>query len=93
MIPEAREYGQLGFVPAGAYRNREFRAGMTEFGPSVDRLTQDILFDPQTSGGLLICVPEDVSESLVRNLKSDGVPDAIIIGEVMITGEEKIFVE
>ena len=93
MIPEAREYGQMGFVPAGAYGNREFRAGMIEFGPSVDRLTQDILFDPQTSGGLLICVPEDVSESLVGNLKNDGVPEATIIGEVMFTGEEKIFVE
>ena len=93
MIPEAREYGQMGFVPAGAYRNREFREGMVEFGRSVDRLTQDILFDPQTSGGLLIAVSRDVSESLVRELKSDGVPEAVIIGEVMSTPEEKIFVQ
>ena len=93
MIPEAREYGQMGFVPAGAYRNREFREGMVEFGRSVDRLTQDILFDPQTSGGLLISVSRDVSEALVRELKSDGVPEAVIIGEVMSTPEEKIFVQ
>ena len=93
MIPEAREYGQMGFVPAGAYRNREFREGMVEFGRSVDRLTQDILFDPQTSGGLLISVSRDVSESLVRELKSDGVPEAVIIGEVMSAPEEKIFVQ
>ena len=93
MIPEAREYGQMGFVPAGAYRNREFREGMVEFGRSVDRLTQDILFDPQTSGGLLIAVSRDVSESLVRELKSDGVPEAVIIGEVMSAPEEKIFVQ
>lgn len=93
MIPEAREYGQMGFVPAGAYRNREFREGMVEFGLSVDRLTQDILFDPQTSGGLLISVSRDVSESLVRELRSDGVPEAVIIGEVMNIPEEKIIVE
>ena len=93
MIPEAREYGQMGFVPAGAYRNREFREGMVEFGRSVDRLTQDILFDPQTSGGLLISVSRDVSEALVRELKSDCVPEAVIIGEVMSTPEEKIFVQ
>ena len=93
MIPEAREYGQMGFVPAGAYRNREFREGMVEFGRSVDRLTQDILFDPQTSGGLLISVSRDVSEALVRELNSDGVPEAVIIGEVMSTPEEKIFVQ
>jgi selenide,water dikinase len=93
MIPEAREYGQMGFVPAGAYRNREFREGMVEFGLSVDRPTQDIMFDPQTSGGLLISVSRDVSESLVRELKSDGVPEAVIIGEVTSTSEEKIFVQ
>ena len=93
VMPEAREYGQMGFVPAGAYRNREFRADMTEFAISVDRLTQDILFDPQTSGGLLICVPEEASESLVRNLKSGGVPEAVIIGDVMSGPEEKIFIE
>jgi len=93
MIPEAREYGQMGFVPAGTYRNREFREGMVEFGLSVDRLIQDILFDPQTSGGLLISVSRDVSESLVRELNSDGVPEAVIIGEVMNIPEEKIIVE
>ena len=41
-------------MPAGVYNNRKFRESTTEFDPSVDRLTQDVLFDPQTSGGLLI---------------------------------------
>ena len=93
VIPETLEYGQMGFVPAGAYRNREFRACMTEFAFTVDRLMQDILFDPQTSGGLLICVPEDVSASLVLNLKNEGVEAAVIIGEVVSGSEEKIFVK
>ena len=56
IIPEALEYARIGLVPAGAYNNREFRESITEFGPSVDRFTQDVFFDPQTSGGLLICV-------------------------------------
>ncbi len=93
VIPEALEYGRMGLVPAGAYRNQEFRAYMTEFALSVDQVMQNILFDPQTSGGLLICVPEDVSESLVLNLKNEGVEEAVIIGEVMSTSEEKIFVK
>ena len=93
VIPETLEYCQMGFVPAGAYRNREFRACMTEFAFTVDRLMQDILFDPQTSGGLLICVPEDVSASLVLNLKNEGVEAAVIIGEVVSGSEEKIFVK
>ncbi len=92
-IPEAKEYAQMGFIPAGAYRNREFRACMTEFGPAVDRFLQDLLFDPQTSGGLLICVSERDSTELLKELKSGGVPDAVIIGEVLSDCEEKLFIE
>ena len=91
-IPEAQEYAQMGFIPAGAYRNREFRACMTEFKPSVDRFLQDLLFDPQTSGGLLIVLPERDSTELLEELKSGGVQDAVIIGEVISDGEEKIFI-
>ena len=93
IIPEAREYAQMGFIPAGAYRNREFRAGMTVFGLSVDRFLQDLLFDPQTSGGLLISVSEEDSADLLRELKTGGVHDAVIIGDVTSTSEEKVFVE
>ena len=69
IIPEAKGFALMGFIPAGAYRNREFRIGMTEFGLSVDRLLQDLLFDPQTSGGLLISVSEKDSADLLRELK------------------------
>ena len=93
IIPEAREYAQMGFIPAGAYRNREFRVGMTEFGLSVDRFLQDLLFDPQTSGGLLISVSEKDSADLLRELKTGGVHDAVIIGDVISPSEEKVFVQ
>ncbi len=93
IIPEAREYAQMGFIPAGAYRNREFRSGMMEFLPSVDRFLQDLLFDPQTSGGLLISVSEKDSADLLRALKTGGVHEAVIIGGVISTSEERIFVE
>jgi len=93
IIPEAKGFAQMGFIPAGAYRNREFRAGMTEFGLSVDRFLQDLLFDPQTSGGLLISVSEKDSADLLKELKAGGVHDAVIIGDVISTSEERIFVE
>jgi len=93
IIPEAREYAQMGFIPAGAYRNREFRGAMTVFMPTVDRFLQDLLFDPQTSGGLLICVSERDSADLLKALKTGGVHDAAIIGEVTAGSEEKIFVQ
>ena len=83
VIPKALEYAGIGLVPAGAYKNREFRESMIDFVPSVDRLIQDILFDPQTSGGLLICVEKESADDLVKSLKKKGVNDVAVIGEVL----------
>jgi len=64
ILPQTLDYAGMGLVPAGAYNNREFRECMVEFASSVDRITQDVLFDPQTSGGLLICVDRDRADDL-----------------------------
>ena len=82
IIPEAMEFAAMGLVPAGTYRNREFRESMTDIAPSVDRAVQDILFDPQTSGGLLICVESSQANSLLFELKKKGMNSAAIIGSV-----------
>jgi selenide, water dikinase len=82
VIPKALEYAGIGLVPAGAFKNREFRESMVDFAPTVDRLIQDILFDPQTSGGLLICVEKESADDLVKSLKRKEINDAAVIGEV-----------
>ena len=79
IISEAADYAAMGLVPAGAYKNREFREPMVDFSPSIDRTTQDILFDPQTSGGLMICVDADQAEDLTDALKSGGIDHAAVI--------------
>ena len=83
LIPETLSYAAMGLIPAGAYRNREFREAMTEFSPNVDRLIQHILFDPQTSGGLLICVEKGKSNDLLAQLRKRGMETSAIIGEVV----------
>ncbi len=93
ILPEAVEYAGMGLVPAGAYKNREFRECMVDFAPSVDRLIQDILFDPQTSGGLLIGVQRDRAGDLVAELKVKGIEEAAVIGEVMVKPRERIVVD
>ena len=93
IIPEALEYARIGLVPAGTYNNREFRKSITEFAPSVDRLTQDVLFDPQTSGGLLICVDREKADSLLHDLRKKGVEKAAVIGEVISGPRETIVVD
>lgn len=92
VIPKALEYAGMGLVPAGAYKNREFRESMVDFAPSVDRLIQDIFFDPQTSGGLLICVEKESADDLVDSLKKKGVNDVAVIGEVLSALEGRIVV-
>jgi selenide,water dikinase len=93
IIPGTLDYAGMGLVPAGAYKNREFRECMVDFSPSVDRLVQDVLFDPQTSGGLLICVERDRADDLLQELKEKGIKDAAIIGEVSTESKERIIVK
>ena len=93
IIPETFDYAGMGLVPAGTYNNRAFRECMINFSPSVDRLLQDILFDPQTSGGLLICVDQDSAENLLVDLQKSGIKEAAVIGEVVSEPQGKITVE
>jgi selenide,water dikinase len=91
-FPEAMKYAQMGLVPAGTYKNREFREAFVDFAPSVDRFMQDILFDAQTSGGLLISVAREGANELLSELKRRGMASATVIGEVVSEPKEKILV-
>jgi selenide,water dikinase len=93
VIPEALDFAAMGLIPAGAYKNREFRESMVLFDKTVNRTLQDVLFDPQTSGGLLMSVKASQAASLVAALKEAGIEEAAEIGEVMDGPEEKIRVE
>ena len=93
ILPEASEYAAMGLVPAGAYHNKTFREQMVSFEASVDALMRDILFDPQTSGGLLISVAGERAEELVAALMSKGIDQAAVIGSVVADPSEKIFVQ
>ena len=92
LIPEALEFAAMGLIPAGAYKNREFRESMIEFAEKVTRSRQDVLVDPQTSGGLLISVDGHQADELVAALKDAGIHDAGQIGEIRNGPEEKIWV-
>ena len=80
LIPEALEFARMGVLPAGMYRNRTFAEPMVDAG-SVELAVQDMLYDPQTAGGLLIaCDPAD-ADALFAALK-DAVPSAQRVGTV-----------
>ena len=91
-IEGALTFAEMGLIPAGAYRNREFRAAMIAVADDVPRGRQDFLFDPQTSGGLLISVKGNQADALVNALQAAGMAEAALIGEVLDAPDEKIYV-
>ena len=83
---------EMGLVPGGLHRNREFRINMVEIDGEVPDYLVDILFDPQTSGGLLISVPGLAAESLLNSMHKEGIEAATIIGEVVAEPKGKVVV-
>ena len=90
IFPEAMEYAKLGLVPGGGYSNRDFFSCRVEVDPRVSNLLMDILYDPQTSGGLLISLPPGQVEGLVEALKREGEVNVSVIGEIVKEPEGKI---
>lgn len=79
-LPRALEFADMGILPAGVYRNRNFAEPFVDAG-EVPLNVQDALYDPQTSGGLLIAVDPAEAEELYAGLR-EAVPSAQRIGTV-----------
>jgi len=82
LIERAPEYASLGLIPRGAHANRCFIGDDVSFEAGVPLAIQDIMFDPQTSGGLLIAVPEVRLQTLMDKLAEYGVREARVIGRI-----------
>lgn len=89
---EAYELAEMGLIPAGAYRNRAFAEAGVHVVGDVSRALQDIFYDPQTSGGLLIALPAEHAQAMVDEMQ-DKVPCAAIVGYVEEQGEYSIYLE
>ena len=66
-ISEADEYAKMGLIPAGTYDNRGYLDGKYEL-EGLEEWEEDLIFDPQTSGGLLVSCPAEYSERLMSEL-------------------------
>ena len=89
---EAYEMADMGFIPAGAYRNRDFAEADVRVVGAVARALQDIFYDPQTSGGLLCAVPAAEAKACLSALQAVA-PGTRIIGYVTEKLDSAIYLE
>jgi len=94
MIPVpgvAWEYAAAGAIPGGTRNNLDYAREMVQWSEAVPELMKFILADAQTSGGLLISLPEKKAEKLLTSLHDSGIQDAAIIGKIL-PGKPEIIV-
>lgn len=82
LLPEALEFARMGILPAGMYRNRTYAQDAVDAG-TTELAVQDMLYDPQTAGGLLMAVDPADADALFAELKNT-VPSAQRVGTVQI---------
>ena len=85
IIASAKEFADMGIIPEGSYKNREFAKHF------VSKEADIVLFDAQTSGGLLLAVSENDASLALKRLKEAGYERSAIIAEAIQKGEFDIF--
>lgn len=93
LLPETEGYARMGLIPAGTIRNRDFRLPMIELATEISDEKLLILFDAQTSGGLLISVPGQEADMLLQRMHEEGIEEATLIGEVTAESKGKVTVK
>ncbi len=91
LIPEALEFARIGILPEGMYRNRTFAEHAVDVG-DTELAVCDLLFDPQTSGGLLVAVAAKDADAVFDALKQK-VPCAQRVGIVTAKQEKSIYLK
>ncbi|MBU1397535.1 MAG: selenide, water dikinase SelD, partial [Proteobacteria bacterium] len=86
-IQKAKEYALMGLIPAGSYNTKKYCSKNIRIDSSVKQVYIDMLFDPQTSGGLAISLPEKNAKECLKAMQDEGIFSSII-GEVSEDSEE-----
>ena len=92
LFSRTEEFAQMEIAPPGSQRNRKFREVILEVISDLPEWKQWILFDAQTSGGLVLSVSPKKTEKLLKKLHEEGIKEASIIGEVIEEPKGRILV-
>ncbi|RLQ96312.1 selenide, water dikinase SelD [Falsibacillus albus] len=82
ILPRVRELAEKGIIPGGTKNNFKYLSDRVKYPQNMDQIDQWILCDAVTSGGLLISINESKAEALLAEIKTAGIEDASMIGEV-----------
>ena len=83
ILSEVQKFTDMGMLPGGLHRNAEFYSDLVHFSMEVPQYVRYALFDPQTSGGLLIALSPEDAIWLLSKLSKQGNPKAAIVGEIL----------
>ena len=93
MLRNAREYANMGIIPAGMYKNLDYISPDVSVCEGVKQDILDVLYDPQTSGGLLISVPQQRASELIEELRNCKALCYDIIGRAVEKKEKYVIVK
>ena len=92
VLDGTEEYAAKGLLPGGIRRNKDYVGSICSVSKDVKQETADILFDTQTSGGLLISLPRNDAELMIKEMHAAGITHASIIGEIKSLDRRNIIV-
>ena len=82
LFPNVLDYADQGIFSGANERNADFCGPHTTFDENIERKMKAVLFDAQTSGGLLIAVPADAADAVMKDMHDNGVNHAAIVGSI-----------
>ena len=92
LFPRVEEFAEAGLIPPGSQRNRKFYQEKVSFSKDIPECKQWIVFDAQTSGGLILSIPEEETDRLLERLHAQRVKEAAVIGHVVREPKGEIMV-
>jgi len=93
LFTRVEEFAEAGLIPPGSQRNRKFYQERVSFSEDILEWKRWIVFDAQTSGGLMLSVPEEETDWLLGRLRKEGMKEAAVIGHVVGEPRGEIMVE
>lgn len=90
MMKQVVEFAEMGIIPEGAYKNMGYVQDDVKISENIPEAISDVLYDPQTSGGLLVSVPAEIAEEVAKDMINNGAICAEIVGEVVNKKEKYV---